>query len=485
MPGAENGGARRRAPGRRALRRQPAVRRGDGQPPARGGHRRGDGAARARCSRCSRRGSTRSTAPERRLLQHGLGGRPDLLGGLAGADARPRRGSTCGARSASLEEKDLVVTSPGSRLAGEREYAFKHVLIRDVAYGMLPKAVRCRKHVEVGEFIARARRRPHRGLRRRWSPSTTRARRRSGRTAGLEPEELSRASAARRSELLEAAGDAAADALLERRGVRALLRPRSSSTDDARPGDRAADRREAGRRRPAAGPGGRGGRGLGAVPRVPPRRGGPGPGRATCTARSAPALWHKGERAASIDNYQRGIDLLKDGPPCIELVRLYEEAASLYMHTGDNMLAIYASEKALRLAERLGRGRARRAAPTGSSAASSAASATPRGRARTSSARSSWRASPTAARRSGRCSTLGYHLEVSEADYDGAAEAYREALDAGAGGRRPALAGRAARLARPARGPPRPTGTRSSARPRPAPGSPSARACTASSASPT
>src|SRR5438034_7076872 len=37
-----------------------------------------------------------------------------------------------------------------------------------------------------------------------------------------------------------------------------------------------------------------------------------------------------------------------------ELVRLYEEAASLYMHTGDNMLAIYASEKALRLAERLG-----------------------------------------------------------------------------------------------------------------------------------
>ena len=36
---------------------------------------------------------------------------------------------------------------------------------------------------------------------------------------------------------------------------------------------------------------------------------------------------------------------------------------------------------------------------------------------------------PTAARRSARCSTLGYHLEVSEADYEGAAEAYREALE--------------------------------------------------------
>src|SRR4029079_6081244 len=70
------------------------------------------------------------------------------------------------------------------------------------------------------------------------------------------------------------------------------------------------------------------------------------------------ALWHKGERRASIDNYQRGIDLLKDGPPCIELGRLYEEAPSLYMHTGDNMLAIYASEKALRLAERLDEARA-------------------------------------------------------------------------------------------------------------------------------
>src|SRR5207249_11520631 len=69
-------------------------------------------------------------------------------------------------------------------------------------------------------------------------------------------------------------------------------------------------------------------------------------------------LWHKGDREGSIEHYQKGINLLKDGPPCLELVRLYEEAASLYMHTGDNMLAIYASEKALRLAETLGEARA-------------------------------------------------------------------------------------------------------------------------------
>ena len=49
-----------------------------------------------------------------------------------------------------LQEKDIVVPDATMRLAGEREYAFRHVLIRDVAYGMLPRAVRCRKHYEVG-----------------------------------------------------------------------------------------------------------------------------------------------------------------------------------------------------------------------------------------------------------------------------------------------------------------------------------------------
>src|SRR5918999_1022694 len=70
------------------------------------------------------------------------------------------------------------------------------------------------------------------------------------------------------------------------------------------------------------------------------------------------ALSQKGDRAAAIEHYQKGINLLKDGQPRIELVRLYEEAAWLYLHTGDNMLAIYASEKALRLAERLGEDKA-------------------------------------------------------------------------------------------------------------------------------
>ena len=138
-------------------------------------------------------------------------------------------------------------------------------------------------------------------------------------------------------------------------------------------------------------------------------------------------LWHKGDREGSIEHYQKGIDLLKDGPPCIELVRLYEEAASLYMHTGDNMLAIYASEKALRLAERLGE----------SAAASRAHGIFGRvfGRIGDSErARQNLERSVELARESDPAEavrallTLGYHLEVSEGEYKAAAAAYEEAL---------------------------------------------------------
>ena len=67
-------------------------------------------------------------------------------------------------------------------------------------------------------------------------------------------------------------------------------------------------------------------------------------------------LAHRGERQSAVAHLQRGINLIKDSEPSLTLVRLYEEAAWLYMQVGDNMLAIYASEKALRLAEGLGRG---------------------------------------------------------------------------------------------------------------------------------
>jgi class 3 adenylate cyclase/tetratricopeptide (TPR) repeat protein len=360
---------------------------------------------------------------ERRLLQSAsVIGQTFWEGALASTAAQ--EGLDLGTTLANLEEKDLLVPSAGTRLAGEREYAFKHVLIRDVAYSMLPKSVRCRKHVEVAEFIRES------------------AGERSDGVIGLVAEHFARAAAlgseagldaAALAELqgqaldaLEAAGDAAAalysNAEAFDRYTAAL--EISESLDPgvvARIGEKQGDvALRMGRVDSAVGVWERCltyHRAQEDLARV-----------ADLHRKIGAALWHKGERRASIDNYQRGIDLLKDGPPCIELVRLYEEAASLYMHTGDNMLAIYASEKALRLAERLDEARA----------ASRAHGIFGRvfGRIGDSEkARENLERSVALARESDRAEavrallTLGYHLEVSEADYEGAAEAYREALE--------------------------------------------------------
>jgi tetratricopeptide (TPR) repeat protein len=108
-------------------------------------------------------------------------------------------------------------------------------------------------------------------------------------------------------------------------------------------------------------------------------------------------------------------------------VRLYEEAAWLYMQTGDNMLAIYASEKALRLAERLGEVRA----------ASRAHGIFGRVFGRigdTVKARENLERAVELARGSDAHETvlalmaLGHHLESSDGDYTAAAVSYREAL---------------------------------------------------------
>jgi tetratricopeptide (TPR) repeat protein len=53
-----------------------------------------------------------------------------------------------------LERKGLVVVRPMSSLSGQEEYAFRHALVRDVAYASLPKARRALAHAEAGDWIA-------------------------------------------------------------------------------------------------------------------------------------------------------------------------------------------------------------------------------------------------------------------------------------------------------------------------------------------
>ena len=409
---------------------------------------------------------------ERRLLQSAsVIGQTFWEGALAATAAE--EGLDLGHTLSALEQKDLLAPSAGSRLAGEREYAFKHVLIRDVAYSMLPKSVRCKKHVEVAEFIRE------------------RAGERSDGVIGLIAEHFARAAAlgseagldadalaelqAQALESLEAAGDAAvlySNAEAFDRYTAALEPEAVDPGLIARIGEKQGD---------VALRMGRVDTSVGVWERCSPttasRRTSP---RRRSARKIGAALWHKGERRASIDNYQRGIDLLKDGPPCIELVRLYEEAASLYMHTGDNMLAIYASEKALRLAERLDEAR-RLVAPTASSASASGGSETRRRRART------WSARGARARvGSSRGGPRPAHPRLPPRGLGGRLRRSRRGLPRGArdrpGGRRSPPRSSCTRrwVSSPWS---RATGRRSNARPRRAPASRSARGCTASSAS--
>ena len=291
----------------------------------------------------------------------------------------------------------------GSRLAGEREYAFKHVLIRDVAYSTLPKAVRARKHAEVGDLHRGARRRSLRGRHRDGRRPLRPRRRRSAPDADLEPEELERDPRSGRVAALEAAGDASAALYSNQEALGHYETALALEASRLDPDGRGADRREARRRRAAARPGRPRGPRLGAMPRVPPRARRTWPGSATCTARSAPG---SGTRATA----RARSSTTSAGSTCSRTARRASSwcgstrrpprstctpATTCSRSTPRRRRCASPSASARR---------PRRAARTGSSAASSAGSATPSARARTSSARSSWRATPTRPRRSGRCS---------------------------------------------------------------------------------
>jgi class 3 adenylate cyclase len=55
-----------------------------------------------------------------------------------------------------LEERDFIRRRAGSSMPGEREYAIKHALTREVAYAGLPKARRARMHAAFASWLERA-----------------------------------------------------------------------------------------------------------------------------------------------------------------------------------------------------------------------------------------------------------------------------------------------------------------------------------------
>jgi hypothetical protein len=82
---------------------------------------------------------------EKELLQDAA-----VIGRIFWASALPALDGGLVDRLHALERKEFVRRERRSSVAGEHEYAFRHVLVRDVAYGQIPRADRARKH----EFAA-------------------------------------------------------------------------------------------------------------------------------------------------------------------------------------------------------------------------------------------------------------------------------------------------------------------------------------------
>ena len=92
-------------------------------------------------------------APEdKALLQDAaVVGTVGWLGALAAvAEAEP---SALEARLELLDRRAFLRREGRSSVAGERQYAFRHVLVRDVAYGQLPRAARADKHRRAAEWL--------------------------------------------------------------------------------------------------------------------------------------------------------------------------------------------------------------------------------------------------------------------------------------------------------------------------------------------
>jgi class 3 adenylate cyclase/tetratricopeptide (TPR) repeat protein len=91
-------------------------------------------------------------AAERTALQlAAVFGKTFWRGGLESLGADPQ----LAALLESLEQKDFVRGQPGSQFRGDSEYAFKHDLIRDVAYETLPRAERRLRHGQIADWIER------------------------------------------------------------------------------------------------------------------------------------------------------------------------------------------------------------------------------------------------------------------------------------------------------------------------------------------
>jgi class 3 adenylate cyclase/tetratricopeptide (TPR) repeat protein len=91
-------------------------------------------------------------ANEKRLIQDAsVLGKVIWLGAIAEMGDSDRFAAE--ERLHALERRELVRRERRSSVGGETEYAFRHVLVRDVAYGQIPRAQRAEKHRRAAKWI--------------------------------------------------------------------------------------------------------------------------------------------------------------------------------------------------------------------------------------------------------------------------------------------------------------------------------------------
>jgi DNA-binding SARP family transcriptional activator len=73
------------------------------------------------------------------------------IGALAAISGRERADIAAWLRR--MEHRDLLRQTRVTSVAGETEYAFRHVLVRDVAYGQLPRTARAERHERAAAWI--------------------------------------------------------------------------------------------------------------------------------------------------------------------------------------------------------------------------------------------------------------------------------------------------------------------------------------------
>jgi predicted ATPase len=84
------------------------------------------------------------------LLNAAVAGRVFWRGALESMTPDPSNLSTA---LAELERRDLISRQTVSAFEGHQQYTFRHVLVRDVAYELLPRAVRQDRHREAALFF--------------------------------------------------------------------------------------------------------------------------------------------------------------------------------------------------------------------------------------------------------------------------------------------------------------------------------------------